>query len=101
MVSPKGGAADCAPFTIIRGYLDCPYHADILAKFERDELPEFAGQWEAECPGGGRIETIEADKRIFIYGYSQGFGRCDHEVTQALVREAYPEYDVTWSNEGY
>ena len=90
--------------TIVRGYLDCPYHADILEKFETEELfvhDDLRAQWEAECPGGGRIETIEDDKRILIYGYSQGFGRCDHTVTQALIKEAYPDYDVTWSNEGY
>lgn len=26
------------PVTIVRGYLDCPYHADILAKFNYEEL---------------------------------------------------------------
>ena len=92
------------PVTIVRGYLDCPYHADILAKFVETELEvdqELAQNWTADCPGGGRINVNQADKTLLIYGYSQGFGRCDHVVTQSLVKEALPDYEVTWSNEGY
>ena len=88
----------------MRGYADCPYHADILAKFQERELDaheELRTQWSADCPGGGRVNVSADAKTVFIYGYSQGFGRCDHTVTQALVREAMPDYDVTWSNEGY
>ena len=31
---------NCLPYNIVRGYLDCPYHADILAKFIQNELTE-------------------------------------------------------------
>ena len=52
--------------TLVRGYLDCPYHADILAKFKDEELlaqgDEVASTWQAECPGGGRIQVNEASK---------------------------------------
>ena len=53
------------------------------------------------CPGGGRITHDPAAKTIFIYGYSQGYGRCDHDKTQAIIQESYPDYQVTWSNDGY
>ena len=66
---------------IVRGFSDCAYHADILDKFVQTELSEdqeLAQNYTVECPGGGRIRHDEANKRIEIYGYSQGFGRCDH-----------------------
>lgn len=39
---------------IIRGFLDCEYHADILQKFVKGETP-IPEDHTAECPGGGRI----------------------------------------------
>ena len=56
----------------------------------------------AECVGGGRILHKPDVKSIFIYGYSQGYGRADHTITQKLIKEKYPQYsDISWSNEGY
>ena len=84
-LTPKGNNPDNQNVTLVRGYLECSYHADILDKFQREELSadeELSSQWTADCPGGGRIEANEADKRILIYGYSQGFGRSNHELTQ-------------------
>ena len=87
--------------TIVRGYVSCPYHADILSKFTQEEMSQYANQFDAQCPGGGRIEHTPAENKLNIYGYSQGFGRPDHTVAQALVQEKYPGYEVTWSNDGY
>ena len=45
-------------YTIVRGWLDCPFHADILAKFNEQELAaekDLKDQVNASCPGGGRI----------------------------------------------
>ena len=70
--------------TIVRGYLECDYHADILDKFNNEELgvdQELSQLWQADCPGGGRIQVDEVEKKLLIYGYSQGFGRCDHSLT--------------------
>ena len=53
---------------LIRGWKDCNYHADILAKFNNTENPH--GQWQTECPGGGRIEHNDQEKKIVIFGYS-------------------------------
>mgnify|MGYP003903676549 CR=1 FL=1 len=88
----------------MRGYHDCAYHADILAKFERTELLsdfDLSEQWTASCPGGGRVDVNAPEKSVVIYGYSQGFGRADHALTSQLVKEAMPDYEVTWNNEGY
>ena len=95
---------DEEPYTIVRGWLDCPYHADILAKFNAQELgneKDLKDKVHASCPGGGRIKVVEQEKTVHIYGYSQGFGRCDHTVSQKLVQESHEGYTVTWSNEGY
>ena len=37
-LSPIGDNPDGQDVTVVRGYLDCPYHADILAKFRDNEL---------------------------------------------------------------
>jgi hypothetical protein len=51
------------------------------------------------CLGGGRIAHGAA--HIKVYGFSQAFGRANHEVTVDIIRRAYPTYAVEWSNEGY
>ena len=85
---------------VIRGWRDCDYHADILKKFNQEELPDTEN-YSAECPGGGRIRHDPQKKEILIYGYSQGFGRADHALTHDMISQAYPEYKVDWNNEGY
>lgn len=52
-----------------------------------------------ECIGGGRIKV--SDKSILVYGYSKGYGQCDHTLTVELLKEVYPHYDITYSNDGY
>lgn len=32
---------------------------------------------------------------------SQGFGRANHAVTTEKLKVRYPDYEVTWDNEGY
>ncbi|RYG54946.1 hypothetical protein EON66_06480 [archaeon] len=59
-------------------------------------------EYTLECAGGGRIEHVPSAGRIFVYGYSMGYGRANHEIAVALLREAYPTYaDITYSNDGY
>ncbi|KAH9397728.1 14 kDa phosphohistidine phosphatase [Tyrophagus putrescentiae] len=83
---------------IVRGYSWAPFHADIL---ERVEPHILKSKLSCECVGGGRIEHLPAKKTIRIYGYSQGYGQADHSISCALVKKEYPEYTVTWSNDGY
>lgn len=51
--------------------------------------------------GGGRISHDSESKKIHIYGYSQGYGKGDHELAAKLIKEAYPDYKITISDEGY
>lgn len=84
---------------LVRGWRDCGYHADILEKFERAENEDESVK--ARCLGGGRITHNPECRTIHIYGYSQGFGRCDHAETQKIVEQEFPDFKVTWTNEGY
>ncbi|KAF6022392.1 PHPT1 [Bugula neritina] len=56
---------------------------------------------DCECLGGGRVLTNSAAKTINVYGYSMGFGRADHQITCDIIKRSYPDYTITWSNEGY
>eukprot|EP00048_Salpingoeca_helianthica_P018015 m.240232 g.240232 ORF g.240232 m.240232 type:complete len:113 (-) comp23200_c0_seq1:26-364(-) len=83
--------------TIVRGYAADEYHADIYDRvtpsLERAKLKHH-------CPGGGRIKH-EKGKSLFVYGYSQGFGRADHAETVRLLQQQYPSYEISFSNTGY
>ena len=57
--------------------------------------------YEISCPGGGRIDHNLEEKKIVVYGYSQGFGLADHSISKAILAKIYPEHDITWNNEGY
>nr|XP_014287316.1 14 kDa phosphohistidine phosphatase-like [Halyomorpha halys] len=56
---------------------------------------------DSECIGGGRIQHDPLEKKIKVYGYSQGFGKADHEVSVEILKEVYGDYEITWSDEGY
>lgn len=53
------------------------------------------------CLGGGRIYHNPDKKVLKIYGYSEAYGKADHELASTLIKEKYPNYEVTWSDEGY
>ncbi|XP_061708299.1 14 kDa phosphohistidine phosphatase-like isoform X1 [Cydia pomonella] len=82
--------------TIVRGYQRCNYHSDIY-----DEVQEKLQPLDCEPLGGGRISHEPDNKKIHIYGYSQGYGKADHEETAKLIKDAYPSYTITISDEGY
>ncbi|XP_071450447.1 14 kDa phosphohistidine phosphatase-like [Hetaerina americana] len=83
---------------IVRGFKWAPYHSDIY-----DDTTAKLAQLglDTECLGGGRIIHDPDKKTISVFGYSQGFGKADHEVSVSLIKRVYPEYQVTWSDEGY
>lgn len=56
---------------------------------------------ETECVGGGRIEHRPDLKRIKVYGYSQAYGKADHEETKRILIPKYPGYEIETSDEGY
>ena len=68
--------------------------------FEEKEIKNTGIQF--ECVGGGRIEHEPSKKEILVYGYSQGFGRANHQVSVDLLKLKYNDYNsITYSNEGY
>ncbi|XP_037401965.1 14 kDa phosphohistidine phosphatase isoform X1 [Pygocentrus nattereri] len=73
--------------------------ADIYDKVSGDL--ERAGGVDCECVGGGRIKHDSAEKKIHVYGYSMGFGRANHAVSTEKLKVRYPDYEITWANEGY
>ncbi|XP_008207477.1 sex-regulated protein janus-A isoform X2 [Nasonia vitripennis] len=85
---------------IVRGYARCHWHADIFDETEA-VLKKISPNLKANCVGGGRIQHDAADKKLKVYGYSQGFGKADHEVSVSILKKKYSDYDITWSDEGY
>ncbi|XP_021269312.1 14 kDa phosphohistidine phosphatase isoform X3 [Numida meleagris] len=85
--------------------------------------------FDCECLGGGRISHQRQEKKIHVYGYSvvsgaavprkqppgepcvrhcgvevpscEGFGRANHSVTTQKLKAKYPDYEITWADEGY
>ncbi|XP_068191072.1 14 kDa phosphohistidine phosphatase [Antennarius striatus] len=90
---------DDSEVDIVRGYSTAEFHADIYEKVS-EEL-ERGGILDCECVGGGRIKHDPQVKKIHVYGYSMGYGRANHAVATEKLKSQYPEYEVTWDNEGY
>lgn len=84
---------------IVRGYKRSPYHADIYEEVEKNELAPQ--KLDGECLGGGRIQHNPDAKSLKVYGYSQGFGKADHQLAVSLLKKVYPNYNITCSDEGY
>ncbi|CAL7947804.1 unnamed protein product [Xylocopa violacea] len=86
--------------SIVRGYARAQWHGDIFDDVN-EEIKLIAGL-RANCLGGGRIEHYPTEKTIKVYGYSQGFGKANHEVSVALLKKKYPDYSITCSDcDGY
>jgi phosphohistidine phosphatase len=64
---------------------------------------EQAGYTDITCAGGGRISCDLASHKISIFGFSYGFGKANHAISQSLVQEdpRYKDCEVTISDEGY
>lgn len=90
---------DDSEIDIVRGYAWAEYHADIYEKVAA--VLEKGGVLDCECVGGGRIRHDNPAKKIHIYGYSMGFGRANHAISMEKLKARYPDYEVTWDNEGY
>lgn len=83
---------------IVRGFNRAEWHSDIY-----DEVSKSLQGLglDTECLGGGRIEHRPSDKLIKIYGYSQGFGKANHEESKKIVKTKYGNYTIECSDEGY
>ncbi|XP_036162898.1 14 kDa phosphohistidine phosphatase [Myotis myotis] len=92
-VAPAGESKE-----IVRGYKWAEYHADIYDKVAGEMQQKGYG---CECLGGGRISHQSQDKKIHVYGYSMGFGRAQHSISTEKIKARYPDYEVTWADDGY
>lgn len=86
---------------LVRGHQRCKYHDDVFQIY-RKSLLRLPGVTSVECVGGGRIDLREG-VGARVYGHSVGYGLCDHALTAAALRRAFPALrdTVTWDNEGY
>ncbi|NWW33274.1 PHP14 phosphatase, partial [Panurus biarmicus] len=83
---------------VVRGHGWAEYHADL---FERTAEELARHGLSCECLGGGRLSHRPEERKIHVYGYSVGFGRADHAVTTEKLKAEYPNYEITWADEGY
>lgn len=92
----------CNKQIYVRGLIKCKYHKGIYKSFiaELAEL-NLAESYPTKCIGGGRIKMSPNEKKIFVYGYSHAYGRCKHQKTVDLLKVLYPDFSISWSNDGY
>ncbi|XP_034182240.1 sex-regulated protein janus-A [Osmia lignaria lignaria] len=85
--------------TIVRGYARSQWHSDIFDEtgLQLQSIPGLR----PKCLGGGRIEHDPDERILKVYGYSQGFGKADHDVTVGILEKRFPDYTISSSDEGY
>ncbi|XP_010350442.1 14 kDa phosphohistidine phosphatase [Saimiri boliviensis] len=96
--APRSGAPAAESKEIVRGYKWAEYHADIYDKVSGDMQKQGC---DCECLGGGRISHQSQDKKIHVYGYSMAYGPAQHSISTEKIKVKYPDYEVTWANDGY
>ncbi|KAL2782261.1 14 kDa phosphohistidine phosphatase isoform 3 [Daubentonia madagascariensis] len=96
--APPSGTPAAESKEIVRGYKWAEYHADI---YDRVSGEMQKRGYDCECLGGGRISHQSRDKKIHVYGYSMGYGRAQHSVSTEKIKAKYPDYEVTWADDGY
>lgn len=84
---------------VVRGYKRAEWHANIYDE-TADQIKSYP-DLEVESLGGGRILHNPENKSIKVYGYSQGYGKADHQISVDLLKKKYSDYNITWSDEGY
>ena len=98
LIDVSGGAAKQH---LVRSIADVMYHADVYETTVRKELTPRGLR--GSVLGGGRLVHDPARKTLNVFGYSMTFGRCEkcNQETAHMLEQAYPDYKVTWSNDGY
>ncbi|NP_001405736.1 14 kDa phosphohistidine phosphatase isoform 1 [Mus musculus] len=120
LAEPSGDPAkECKE--IVRGYKWAEYHAlefsvgptraaraypEATLPTPADIYDKVSGElqrngYDCECLGGGRISHQSQDRKIHVYGYSMGYGRAQHSVSTEKIKAKYPDYEVTWADDGY
>ena len=87
----------------IRGKKKFKYHKGIYHNFIKEIEKTGIQKPKTKCLGGGRIKFDSNEKSIFVYGYSNAYGRYDgqHEKTVEILKKFYPDYNISQSNDGY
>ncbi|NXO22428.1 PHP14 phosphatase, partial [Cisticola juncidis] len=98
LVRVRGAGAGALAKDVVRGHGWAEYHGPLLG-CPREELARHG--LSCECLGGGRLSHRPEERKIHVYGYSVGFGRADHAVTTEKLKAEYPNYKITWADEGY
>lgn len=81
---------------VVRGTKSAEYHNHI---FEKVQPAMEALGLECNCLGGGKIEHNNKEKKLRVFGESTGFGKADHSVSVEKLKEAYKDYEITWSDD--
>merc|ERR1711907_818189 len=84
---------------IVRARKKAAYHRDVSDPVSRDLVEKFGVH--CECIGGGRVLVNVSSKKILVFGYSVDFGKADHSMTVAAIKELLPQWNITYSNDGY
>nr|XP_020039570.1 14 kDa phosphohistidine phosphatase isoform X2 [Castor canadensis] len=108
---PPSGAEAGECKEIVRGYKWAEYHGDqdsseATLSTPADIYDKVSGElqkkgYDCECLGGGRISHQSQDRKIHVYGYSMGYGRAQHSISTEKIKAKYPDYEVTWADDGY
>lgn len=85
---------------IVRGDGRAAYHNHVFAA-ARAEVGKIDPGLTLETVGGGRMEHLEDQKVVSVYGYSAAFGQAPHDVTAGVLRREMPFHDIVVSYEGY
>jgi hypothetical protein len=72
------------------------WHREILRSFEA-EVCDYGFENFQIFPQGGAFAEFQADGTIVLCGFSEEFGMCRREDALTLVKEAFPDRMVIWS----
>uniref|UniRef100_A0A0K8TQA2 Sex-regulated protein janus-A n=1 Tax=Tabanus bromius TaxID=304241 RepID=A0A0K8TQA2_TABBR len=98
LIKVKPSNAEGPSKMIVRGYIRAHWHSDI---FDEVSTSLQGLGLTAECVGGGRIEHRPSEKKLKVYGYSQGYGKADHDTTRSILQSKYSGYVIGISDDGY
>lgn len=85
---------------VVRGWKKFKYHKSNFDHFTSIESKNIKN-CNSKAIGGGRININSTEKTISVYGYSKSYNRCDHSLTCDILKKYFPDYFISWNNEGY
>ena len=73
------------------------WHREIMRSFE-EEVHDFGFENFQVSPRGGAFTEFQLDGKVILSGSSEEFGMCSREEALSLVKDAFPDRDVCWSD---